>query len=139
MTTLLFNERTERIEVMHRFFVHDAETLLDEILGPGADIIDSSADQWRFGVYVHDRFLLYTDTAVPVALTLKGVELDGDYLWVYQAAPIPEPEPGGLLVEALALRDLWKEQVNTVNIEHQGQVQTLIFSSGTQRLGVSFR
>jgi hypothetical protein len=137
MTTVLFNERTQRIEVMHRFYLHDAEAL--EIVGSGADIIDSKQDQLRFGVYVHDRFLLYTSAAVPIPLTLKGVELDGEFLWVYQAAPLPEPALTGLQVEHQALRDLWEAQVNTVNIENAGRIQTLTFTPGTQRLAVSFR
>ena len=137
MTTVLFNERTQRIEVMHRFYLHDAEQL--EILGPGADIIDSKQDQLRFGVYVHDRFLLYTSAAVPIPLTLKGVELDGDFLWVYQASPLPEPALTGLQVEHQALRDQWEDQVNTVNVEYAGRIQTLTFTPGTQRLAMSFQ
>jgi hypothetical protein len=139
LTTVLFNERTGRIEVMHRFFAHDAETLLGELIGPGTDILDSSEDQLRFGIYVHDRFRLYDAAGKSIELTLKGAELEGDFLWVYQAAPIPDPPLTGLQIEHPALRELWEAQVNTVNIERRGDIQTLTFAPGTKRLGVSFQ
>jgi len=139
LSTVLFNERTDRIEVMHRFFSHDAEHLLSVLLGPGADINDSADDRNRFGIYVHDNFRLFTPAGDAIPLTLKGVEVDGDFLWVYQAAPIPQPPLSGLQIENFALRDVWPDQVNTVNVERDGRVQTVIFTPERQRLMLKFQ
>ena len=40
MTTVLFNDRTERIEIMHRFYLNVAEQLATEIAGSGANLMD---------------------------------------------------------------------------------------------------
>ena len=48
-STILFNPRTENIEIMHRFRVHDAEHAVKEILGKNADIIGSKKTQNQFG------------------------------------------------------------------------------------------
>ena len=40
-STVLFNPRSENIEIMHRFRVHDAEHAVKQILGKDADIINS--------------------------------------------------------------------------------------------------
>lgn len=138
MTTVLFNDRTERIEVMHRFYLHDAEQLITGIAGPGANLTDSPEDRQRFGVYVHERFSLYTPEDVPLPITLRGTELDGDFLWVYQAVHYPMPLPAGFSISHNALRDLWPDQVNTVNVERDGRVQTLTFRETASRLSVDF-
>ncbi len=132
ITTVLFNERTQRIEVMHRFYSHDAEHALKLLSGADADIVDSNDDRLRFGVYVHERFELHGDQGA-LPLTLRGVELDGDFLWVYAAAPMPDPLPASLTIAHGALRDVWPEQVNTVNVEQAGTVATLTFRGDRRR------
>jgi hypothetical protein len=138
MTTVSFNQRTARIEVNHRFYAHDAEQAVARILGGGADLISSNEDRHRFGVYVHSRFHLYDPAGDQLDLALRGVELDGDFLWVYESAPLPQPPLDGLTVEHGALRDIWKNQVNTVNVEGYTEVQTLTFSGSSKRLAVEF-
>ena len=66
ITTVLFNDHSSRIEVMHRFYLHDAEHALTELIGRGADLFDSIEDRQRFAVYVHERFSLgYFADGVP--------------------------------------------------------------------------
>lgn len=125
ITTVLFNDRTERIEVMHRYFSHDAEHLLRK-LGGDADIVDSEAARRGFSHYVHERFGLYSEDG-QLNLKLIGVELDGDFLWVYQSAPLPQPPLTSLTIEHNVLRELWEQQTNTVNVETRERIQTLTF------------
>lgn len=89
ITTALFNPRSGDIEVMHRFYRHDAEHALGVITGAGADIVDSERDRLKFAVYVHDHFALRGIGADLEPLTLVGAELDGEFLWVYQRTPHP--------------------------------------------------
>jgi hypothetical protein len=138
MTTVLFNDRTERIEIMHRFYLHDAEQLATEIAGSGANLMDDPEDRQRFGIYVHERFELYAPDGSRLPVTLRGTEVDGDFLWVYQAMRYPSPQLNRLAISHLALRDLWPDQVNSVNIERDGRVQTLTFRDAVDRLFVEF-
>jgi hypothetical protein len=137
ITTALFNPRTGDIEVMHRFYSHDAEHALELLTGGGADLVDQYRDQLRFAVYVHEHFALSGIGAALEPLTLVGAELEGDYLWVYQRTPVP-PGLNGLGVRFDALRELWPSQINTLNVERNGEVRTLTFDADDAELTVTF-
>jgi len=137
ISTVLFNPSTLNIEVMHRFNMHDAEHAVREIFGKNADIIGSTATQQQFGEYVEQRFALYNQAGERLPLTLVGHELDGKHFWVYQETAQPT-ELQNLTVRHNALRDLWPSQVNTINIEGKGDLQTLTFSDSVELLKVEF-
>ena len=140
ITTVVFNTRTDTLEVIHRFFAHDAEYALRLLPDTPADIIDNPDSRQRFGVYAYDRFRvqgLQNGNQNEVPLTLVGVELDGDFLWVYEKAPIPE-NITGLSMTNTILREVWPEQSNTVNVERAGVIHTLTFSGVVDELTVSF-
>ena len=125
ITQVLFNPRTGNVEVMHRFVLHDAEHAVRELFDGAVDIIGSGEDRERFARYVYARFTIAADSQ---ELTLKpvGSEIDGRFLWVYAEAPIPA-EAQRLTIEHQALRDLWPDQTNLVNIERGGETTTLLF------------
>ena len=136
LTTVLFNERTDRIEVMHRFYLHDAEQVAGEIAGRSANLFENEEDRQRFGIYVHERFEVVAADGEPLPLTLRGTEIDGEFLWVYEATGIPAPLPTAISIRNHALRDFWPDQVNTVNIEGLGPVRTLTFRDTVSTLTV---
>lgn len=137
ISTVLFNPRTENIEIMHRFRVHDAEHAVKEILGKDADIIDSKKTQEQFGEYVNQRFNLFDSDEQPLPLKMVGVELDGKFFWVYQETTQPT-KMDNMTIRHDALRDLWPEQVNTINVEGKGKLQTLTFTDSVELLKLTF-
>lgn len=137
ISTALFNPRTGNIEVMHRFYSHDAEHALRLLTGDSADLIGNQRDRLRFAVYVHEQFDLGALGADLEPLTLVGAELEGDFLWVYQRTPIP-PQIDGIEARFDALRELWPSQVNTLNVERNGAVSTLTFDGDDTVLRLRF-
>ena len=137
-STILFNPRTENIEIMHRFRVHDAEHAVKEILGKNADIIGSKKTQNQFGNYVHQRFNLFESDGQLLPLKMVGVELDGKFFWVYQETTQPTTLDN-MTIRHDALRDLWPEQVNTINVEGKGKLQTLSFTDSVELLTLTFK
>ena len=137
ISTVLFNPRTENIEIMHRFRVHDAEHAVKEIFGKDADIIGSKETQQQFGDYVNQRFSLFDSEQQSLPLKMIGVELEGQFFWVYQETTQPT-KLNNMTVRHNALRDLWPKQVNTINVEGKGKLQTLTFSDSVELLKVSF-
>lgn len=137
ISTILFNPSTLNIEVMHRFNMHDAEHAVREIFGKDADIIDSATTQQQFSEYVKQRFAMHDQAGETLPLTLVGHELDGKHFWVYQETAQPT-KLQNLTVRHNALRDLWPSQVNTINIEGKGELQTLTFSDSVELLKVEF-
>lgn len=137
ITTVLFNPRTENIEVMHRFNLHDAEHAVKALFDKQADILDDTATQQQFAEYVAQRFSLLNSNEDALGLKTVGFENEGKFFWVYQETEQP-PELEGLKIRHDALRDLWPSQVNTLNVEGMGDIKTLTFDGNATLLEVGF-
>ncbi|MCF2947235.1 hypothetical protein L0668_03890 [Paraglaciecola aquimarina] len=138
ISTVLFNPRTHNIEVMHRFRVHDAEHAVKHIFGKDADILDAETTQAKFSEYVEQKFSLYDSHNKPLPLKVVGHEIEGQFFWVYQETKQPA-KLENLKIRHDALRDLWPEQVNTINVEGKGDLQTLTFTNSVELLKVDFK
>lgn len=137
ITTVLFNPRTENIEVMHRFNLHDAEHAVKMLFDKSADIMGDEASQQKFAEYVAEHFALLDSDEQPLPLKEVGFEMDGKFFWVYQETAQP-PQLEGLKIRHDALRELWPAQVNTLNVEGKGDLKTLTFADNVRLLEVSF-
>lgn len=137
ITRVLFNERSGNIEVMHRFYLHDAEHAVREIFGKNADIIKDETTRARFSDYVNERFAMRADGE---ALELKpvGYEIEGRFFWVYVETAIPEILET-LSIQHRALRDIWSAQSNLVNVERNGQVRSMRFAGEAGLLSIDIR
>jgi hypothetical protein len=133
ITKILFNPRTKNIEVMHRFYLHDAEHAVRQIFGKGADILGSDETKASFGQYVTDRFNLTTQAGEPLPLEFVGFEVERNFFWVYQETPIAEGVTA-INIQHNALRDVWPQQVNTVNIEGLAEIKTATFFGSVEVL-----
>ncbi|NMH60700.1 hypothetical protein HCJ96_11750 [Alteromonas sp. MYP5] len=137
ISTVLFNPRTENIEIMHRFNLHDAEHAVKTLFDKQSDILKDAQTQQRFAEYAAQRFSLFDSKDQSLALKLVGFEVEGKHFWVYQETEQP-PSLEGLRVRHDALRDLWPAQINTINVEGKGELQTLEFRDNVELLKVSF-
>jgi len=130
ITKVLFNPRTGNIEVMHRFYMHDAEHAVRQIFGKDADIIGSAETQSVFADYVGERFAL-TSGETELPLSPVGFEIERVFFWVYQETPITEGI-SDLTIKHDALRDVWPQQINTVNIEGLDEIKTATFDGSVE-------
>jgi len=136
-TTVLFNQRSNQLEVMHRFYLHDTEHAVQSLFDKSADILDSQKTQQQFADYVAKQFLARSLADEPLTLNSVGYEVEGKFFWVYQETSLPKESQGIKLYNG-ALRELWPTQVNMVNIEGKGQVRTLYFSDDKDWLVATF-
>ncbi len=135
-TTVSFNHRVDNIEVMHKFYLHDAEHAVRDLFDPSADILSSKATQNSFAEYVQTQFAIEINNSKQLPLKFVGLELDGKYIWIYQETPIPK-QVTELSISNGALQELWPSQLNLVNIEGKGELQSLLFNDSDQWLNVS--
>lgn len=138
LTTILFNPRTENIEVMHRFNLHDAEHAVKQVLDKKADIVRSEQTQQQFSAYVTEHFAMLGEDGQDLELTTVGHEVEGKHFWIYQETRQPA-ELQGLTIQHNALRELWPTQTNTINIEGIGDLKTLTFTDNVELLSVEFK
>ena len=139
VTRILFNENTGNIEVMHRFFIHDAEHAAGLIFGERQMLAESSESRELFSSYVINRFSIEAtfiegDSEV-LGLSYVGEEVDGQFLWVYQQIPVQDDIAAFTIVN-LTLRDVWSDQSNLVNIERDGRIYSLTFDGAVEVLTV---
>lgn len=146
-TIILFNERTDNLEVVHRFYLHDAEEAVWEIFdgdnnkdsstesSKKADIIGDEITQQNFSEYVINHFALKDQFNKTIPLSTVGFHNDGGYFWVYQETKAPK-HLSKLHIKQNALMDIWSQQYNVVNIEGLDKVYTLNFSSSDDWLSI---
>lgn len=135
-TIVLFNDRTNNIEVVHRFYLHDAEEAVWELFDKNADIIASEQTQAIFALYVENKFALKDQNEQIIELETLGFQNEDGYFWVYQEAPIPA-QLSKLSLKHEALKDVWSEQFNVVNVEGLAQIHTLHFSDNDSWLSIN--
>ncbi|GEK10407.1 DUF6702 family protein [Pseudoalteromonas peptidolytica] len=137
ITTVLFNERSGNIEIMHRFYLHDTEHAIEHLFSQDADIFNNQKDRDNFASYVSKRVELKATNGKALPLQLVGAEIDGQFFWVYQQTPLFSPITA-LNMRHGALRDVWPQQVNLVNFEGKGKVKSLHFDGSDDWLKVTF-
>lgn len=138
ITKLLFNDRSGQLEVMHRFYLHDAEHAVKHLQGKAADIHKEEAARAQFAAYVATHFQLSLN-GEPLPLKLLGNELDGRHIWVYQEIALPKTALKSLQVRHDALMSIWPAQINVVNLEGRGPVRTLKLSKQAPEQSFDFR
>jgi hypothetical protein len=135
VTRILFNPVSENIEVMHRFLVHDAEHAAGKVFGVGQNLLESAESRELFSSYVINRFSieaeLSTGEAIEIELDYVGAEVEGQFLWVYQEASNIDSIASFTMVN-MALRDVWPDQSNLVNVEREGEVYSVLFDAGAE-------
>ena len=139
VTRILFNESTGNIEVMHRFFMHDAEHAAGVVFGEAQNLMESADSRKFFSNYVINRFAIAAEDSggetTLLNLEYVGEEIEGQFLWVYQEAKQLK-DLSALFVVHVALRDIWPDQANLVNVEKDGQIYSLSFADSVESLRV---
>ena len=139
VTRILFNDSTGNIEVMHRFFVHDAEHAAGVVFGEAQNLIESADSRKLFSNYVMSRFAIAAEGSLgdlrELNLQYVGEEIEGQFLWIYQEAGQLQ-NVNALSVVHVALRDIWPDQANLVNVEKDGQIYSLYFADSDESLRI---
>ena len=122
---------------MHRFYLHDTEHAVQMLFDKRADIRNSADTQELFANYVSKRFAIKPLDGPELKLKAVGHEIERIYFWVYQEVKAPENIEGLSMIHN-ALRDIWTDQVNTVNVEGNGDLRTATFEGDVELLSVEF-
>ncbi len=126
-STVLFNDRSGNIEVSHRFYVHDAEHALADLMAKRVDIIKDEQTQQDFAEYIHKQFRLADENKTLLPLGRVGFEVEGKFFWVYQEIAQPA-EIKGVYLQMRALQDVWPGQINQINVQHNGETRSVRLS-----------
>ncbi|HWW71339.1 MAG TPA: DUF6702 family protein [Duganella sp.] len=120
-----YNERTGNTEIVHTYTSHDFSTLLTNLYGRNFDLgqADSELPLRR---YVEKQFRLAGPDDQRLPLQWVGVKADADSVVIFQEVAGTKLKAGTRIHNALLI-DFLPSQKNTVNLQTDGTVQTLIF------------
>lgn len=135
LTTIEWNPRSGKTEIVHRLHSHDAELGVGTIVGEPRLSTLSIEGRAYIALYVEERFAI-RQNGKPLALDLLGAELAADDLLVYQE--FAGRLDGQIEVRDDILRDVFPAQINQVNIEDGDVVRTLAFSDDDDWRSFSF-
>lgn len=112
------------ISVIHVYHLQDAQSALFQAGLIDEPDLSSLRARAKLALYTQERFAIAAND-VTAALEIIGAEIEGDSVYIYQDGQIGA---GTLTVDARMLRDLIKNQSNSVNIVRAGQTISLDFS-----------
>lgn len=129
LTTIEVNERTGLVEVIHRFWLHDAEHALGSLGGLTGDLRREEPLQEAFARYVARQFVLADAERQPLDVALLGVELEGSFIWVYQEMDAARFEDIAWIGHG-TMQEVWSDQLNQVNVKRPTGTRSLYLRAG---------
>ena len=126
-TVIKPNTNTGKTEVIHRFYLHDAEHGYSKISGRNIVLSENEEAQNELAEYVVESFQLTSLNGLVVPLYTVGYEAEGRYIWIYQEAQTILP--CNVDVKMTAFHDVWDEHVNQINFEWPEGVKAVRLSS----------
>ena len=124
-----YNERTGNTEIVHTYTSHDVSTLLTNLYGRAFDLGQADSEQ-PLRRYVEKQFYLTGEDKQRLPLQWVGVKADADSVVIFQEIAGARVKAGTRIHNALLI-DFLPYQKNTVNLQTDGTVQTLIFDQGS--------
>ena len=124
-----YNERTGGTEIVHTYTAHDLATLLTNLYGRQFDLgqPESEAPLRR---YVDKQFRIEGPNGERLRVNWVGVKADADSVVILQEIEHVKLASGTRIHNALLI-DFLPSQKNTVNLQTDGPVQTLIFDQSS--------
>ena len=123
-----YNERTGSTEIVHTYTAHDVATLLTRQAGRVVDLGQPGSEA-LLRKYAEQQFTVSGRKGERLPLTWIGMKADADSVVIFQEIARTSLAAGSRIHNAV-LTDLIPTQKNTVNVQVDGPVKTLIFDQG---------
>ena len=120
-----YNDRTGNTEIVHTYTSHDVSTLLTNLYGRSFDLGQADSEQ-PLRRYVEKQFTIAGPDNKRLPLQWVGVKADADSVVIFQEIAGTKLKAGTRIHNALLI-DFLPSQKNTVNLQTDGAIQTLIF------------
>ncbi len=127
LTTVAYNSRTQRLEVIHQIYAHDIEHAFGNLVQAEGGL-DSLPAQAFVSVELAKTFKLWESDGEEIPLSLVGAELEAEFFYIYQEAEL-DGIPESMRVGHDMLRNYWPEMDNYLNVDYGAYIKSLIFSN----------
>ncbi len=120
-----------RLGITHRLHAHDAVAVLARDASVKQPEIESLKARAKIALYVEEHFKLgladENSQPIPLPLSLVGVEVESDYLFVYQETDKPVLTES-FYVQSGLMREIGDNWLSHVNFETTSTVRSVTFS-----------
>lgn len=120
LTEISFNARTQHVEVVHQYTLHDVQRALRQEFGDDFKIDSPQADE-KIKNWLENQFTLFNSKDKVVKLDWVGFEADFQNIWLYQETSVAPTDFCGWRVSNNVLMRAFAPQVNTVNFVTETQ------------------
>lgn len=125
ISELNVNHKTNQIEIIHQFTLHDVENLIAQ-----QEDVNFSPEHPQYETlirqYFEKHFKIHNNSTI-IMIDWVGLEIVRDQVFVYQEAKYPNFLIG-LVVKNDLLTDTYAKQINTVNFQDNNLKGSLTFS-----------
>jgi hypothetical protein len=125
ITDISMNPNSGNTEIVHTFMAHDVEAILENLYQRQFDLSEPE-DVQVFKKYFEKQFMLSGQEGV-LPLKWVGLKVDPNSVIIFQELE-QRALPEQINIRQAVLTDFLSDQVNTLNINRNGVIQTLTFS-----------
>jgi hypothetical protein len=125
ITDLSFNAKTGSTEFVHTYMTHDVEALLANLYQRQFDL-SQPEDEAILRKYVEKQFWAEAADKVRLPLRWVGLTVDAQKVVIYQEIE-DTPLAKVALIHDAVLVDFIAEQSNTLNVQDNGMIRSMIF------------
>ncbi len=127
-TQIQFNEHTRTVEIVHRAFVNDLSSLMEQELGEHHEISQTEQDNQWLKAYWQRYFAFVGDDRQRLPVNWVGFEVNDYDLWIYQEYTGDLQTLMDSTIHNGLLFGYYEHQVNTVDINLGGLQNALVFT-----------
>ncbi len=126
ITDIKYNPRTQSLEVAVKVFTDDLENVLSRKNKVKVTYSNSEKVNTYLSAYLQNTLSFETTKGKPLKYKLVGSEEESDAVWIYVEVPVSTPNLQQLYVKNAVLTDLFEDQMNIVNINYKGKIESML-------------
>lgn len=139
ITDIKYNPRTQNLEVAVKVFMDDLENVLSRQAKSKVVYSSSSeAVKEQLSDYLRTNLTFELEKGKPLKAKLLGSEEDADVVWMYVEVPVQQATLAQLYVKNAILTDLFSDQMNIVNVNYNGETESVLMQHGDVTKKLSF-
>jgi hypothetical protein len=127
ITDVTYNPRTQSLEVAVKVFTDDLESALSRRTKRKVIYSKTGEVQKFLADYLQASLTFELVQGKPLKHTFIGAEEDADVIWAYVEVPVQAAALPQLYVRNAVLTELFSDQMNIVNINYKGKVNSTLF------------
>ncbi len=131
ITDISLNSNTGNTEIIHTLMAHDIEAILENLYQRQFDLSDPD-DVQVFRKYFEKQFVI-SDVNGVLPVKWVGLKVDPNSVIVFQEIE-KRTLPTQIKIRQAVLTDFLSDQVNTLNLNRDGNVQTLTFTRSQREI-----